>query len=294
MVNWLLGGINPMSQPCLQQLGRHIYWLPPDNRTDRPLLGVIAGERATLLVDAGNSPDHARLLLAEVARLQLAPPQFLILTHWHWDHVFGAAAINLPTLAHPETKRRVEEMAGLDWSDAALDERVANGQEIAFCRDMIKVELPDRSRLTLRPPEISFTGRVELDLGGVTAQLIHVGGDHAADSVVVVVPTERVVFGSDCLGPDLYQQPPRYTTRRLFPLIDQLLDCPADLYLWGHDPTPEPRPALEAYTARLKTIGRVVEAVGDNREAIIKALGQPLNDDDLENIDYFLAGLNPL
>jgi len=275
----------------LQKLSRHVYWLPPDDRTDRPILGAIAGERATLLVDAGNSPAHARLLLDEVARLELAPPQFLVLTHWHWDHVFGTAAISLPTFAHPETKRRIEEMAALDWSDAALDERVAAGLEIDFCRDMMKLELPDRSGLSLRPPEITFSDQVELDLGGVTAQLIPVGGDHAGDSVVVCVPAEQVAFISDCLAPDLYQQPPCYTTARLFPLIDRLLACEADFYLFGHSPEPMPRSELLAYTTRLKTIGQAVDRIGNNRAAILSELGEPLDEDDLEDIDCFLAGL---
>ena len=156
---------------------------------------------------------------------------------------------------------------------------------------MIKVELPDRSGLTLRPPEITFTDRVELDLGGVTAQLIHVGGDHAGDSVIVFVPTDRVVFVSDCLAPDLYQQPPCYTTGRLFPLIDRVLACEADFYLFGHSPEPMPRAELAAYTARQKTIGQVVERIGNNRAAILAELGQPLNEDDLEDVDCFLAGL---
>lgn len=276
----------------LQKLSPHVYWLPPDERTDRPILGAVAGERATLLVDAGNSPAHARLLLDEITRLELPPPQFLVLTHWHWDHVFGTAAINLPAFAHPETKRRIEEMAGLDWSDAALDERVAAGLEIAFCRDMLKVELPDRSGLTLRPPEISFSDRIELDLGGITAQLIHVGGDHAGDSIIVFVPADRVAFISDCLAPDLYQQPPCYTTARLFPLIDRLLSCEADFYLFGHYPEPMPRAELIAYTTRLRTIGQAVDRIGLNRAAILAELGQPLDEDDLEDLACFLAGIS--
>jgi glyoxylase-like metal-dependent hydrolase (beta-lactamase superfamily II) len=280
-----------MTQTQLRQIGAYIYWLPPDPTTDRPVLGAIAGQQATLLVDAGNSPAHANLFLAELAGLNIAPPKFLALTHWHWDHVFGASALALPAFAHPQTKRRVEEMAGLDWSDAALEARVAAGLEIEFCRDMIKAELPDRSGLALRPPEITFTNRIELDLGQITAQLIHVGGDHSADSVIVYVPAERVVFLSDCIYPDLYHQPPCYTTWRLFPLIDQLLNCQADFYLFGHNPEPAPRQEFVAFTNRLRTIGQVVERVGHNQGAILAELGQPVAEDDLEHIGYFLAGL---
>jgi glyoxylase-like metal-dependent hydrolase (beta-lactamase superfamily II) len=280
-----------MKLSTLNQLSPHIYWLPPDHATDRPVLGAVVGEQATLMVDAGNSPAHAGLFLEALVQLNLAPPTFLVLTHWHWDHIFGTAALPLPTFAHRETRRRVIELAGLDWSDAALDARVAAGQEIAFCRDMIKVELPDRTGLRLRPPDIGFTGQVELDLGSVTAQLIHVGGDHAADSTIVCIPEERVAFLSDCLSPDLYHQPPSYTPRRLFPLIDQLLACPADSYLMGHDLAPMSRSELIAYTSRLKIIGRVVERLGHNRAAVLAELSQPLTEDDLENVDCFLAGL---
>ena len=92
----------------------HVHWLSADLSTDRPVLGAISGETATLIVDAGNSPVHAALFLQELARLQLAPLKYLVLTHWHWDHVLWDVTINLPTFAHIETKRIVVEMAHLD------------------------------------------------------------------------------------------------------------------------------------------------------------------------------------
>jgi glyoxylase-like metal-dependent hydrolase (beta-lactamase superfamily II) len=115
-----------------------------------------------------------------------------------------------------ETRRILLEQAGWDWNNAALDARVAQGIEIAFCRDMLKAELPDRSGLVLRPSDIAFTNTLEIDLGCVTCRLIHVGGDHAADSTIVFVPEERVVFLSDCRYEDLYVTPRRYTTAKAF------------------------------------------------------------------------------
>src|SRR5436190_734052 len=94
-----------------QQITPHVFWLSPNSATDRPTLGVIAGERGTLIVDAGNSPAHARHLLDEMAHRGLAAPTFVLLTHWHWDHIFGATEFHVPILAHAETKRIVNEMA---------------------------------------------------------------------------------------------------------------------------------------------------------------------------------------
>src|SRR5512135_743791 len=126
--------------PELSPITPHVYWLPANPATDRPMLGVIVGERATLIVDAGNSPAHANLLLGEITRLALPAPAYLALTHWHWDHVFGAATLDLPTFASRETRRIVSGMTRLDWGDAALERRVREGVEIEFCRTNMMAE----------------------------------------------------------------------------------------------------------------------------------------------------------
>lgn len=140
-----------MTEHTFERIGPHVHWLSPASTTDRPVLGVIHGTLGTLVVEAGNSAAHAELLLREIAQAGIAPPDFVTLTHWHWDHVFGTATLDLPTFSHIETQRVVREMADYDWSDGALDRRVETGVEVAFCRDMIKAELPDRSDLMLRP-----------------------------------------------------------------------------------------------------------------------------------------------
>ncbi|HEY0601421.1 MAG TPA: MBL fold metallo-hydrolase [Herpetosiphonaceae bacterium] len=283
-----------MINHTFNRIAEHTYWLSPDSTTDRPTLGAIVGQRGTLLVDAGNSLAHAHILLSELSNLAVTP-SFVALTHWHWDHVFGTAAFDLPTFAHEETRRIVAEMAAQDWSDTALDARVAAGVEIEFCRDMIKAELPDRSDLVIRPPEISFRDEIELDLGGVTCRIVHVGGDHAADSVVVYVPEDRIVFLGDCLYPAIYAPARHYTTPKLFPLLDRLLSFDAECYLAGHHPQPMTRAEIQAEAALLRKIGGLVDRHGADREAILaalpEALAEPLNEDHVDILGEFLAGL---
>lgn len=277
----------------LNQISPRVYWLPPDSTTDRPILGAVAGERGTLIIDAGNSPAHAQQFQQALAGVNVAPPKFMVLTHWHWDHVFGTSAWSLPAFASVETQHKLIEMAGLDWSDEALDERVAAGIEIEFCRDMMKLELPDQAQRRLVPPDIAFTAQLALDLGGISSHLIHAGGDHASDSTIVYIPEERILFLGDCIYANLYHQPPCYTTQRLFPLIDQILSYEVDYYLEAHNPDPVPEEEMRAYLARLKAIGQEVERRGNNRAAILAALqdGGDLSEDDIESVDYFLAGL---
>lgn len=284
-----------MPEHTLRQLSAHSWWLSPYAATDRPTLGVVVGGAGSLVVDAGASPEHARTLLAAMERHGLPPPRFVALTHWHWDHVFGLAAFNAPALANVETQRIVGAMAGLDWGDAALDERVAAGQEIAFCRDMLRLELPDRADLRLRVPEIGLAGTATLDLGGLRCRLIHVGGDHSPDSVAVHVPEDRVVFLGDAVYDDLHHGPRRLTTTQLFPLLDRLLALDADYYVGGHDPEPISRARFAADAALLRAIGETVERFGDDREEVLATLPAildgSLDEDQIAIADAFLAGL---
>jgi glyoxylase-like metal-dependent hydrolase (beta-lactamase superfamily II) len=186
-------------------------------------------------------------------------------------------------------------MSRFDWSDEALDQRVREGLEIEFCRDMLKLELPDRSNLVIRPPDIAFKDELTVHLGDIICQLIHVGGDHAHDSTVAFVPEDRLMFLGDCIYDDLHHGPRRVTTKKLLPLYQRLLSYNADYYLPSHHSEPVTRQALAEECALLTKIGQTVERLGDNRESILaalpQALGCPLEADHVEIADAFLAGL---
>lgn len=284
-----------MHSHTLSQLTPRVWWLNPISATDRPTLGVVAGERGSLIVDAGNSPAHVHALRAELERHGLPAPILVALTHWHWDHVFGAAALGVPAIASRETQRVVGVMAGLDWGDQALDARVEAGIEIAFCRDMIKAELPERGGLVIRPPEIGFGDEISVDLGDLTCRLIYVGGDHSPDAIVVHVVEERVVFFGDAIYDDLYHGPRRLTADRLFPLLDRLAALDADYYVGGHDTQPLGREQFLRDAAELRAIGALVARLGDDQEAVLAGLPAALSVEPEEGhheiAAAFLAGL---
>ena len=50
----------------LQQLTPRVYQLDFSQEQDRPVLGYIRGDRFSLMVDAGNSPEHVQAYLAAV------------------------------------------------------------------------------------------------------------------------------------------------------------------------------------------------------------------------------------
>ncbi len=181
-----------MAAARFETLTPHVDWFTPDERTDRPALGAVHGTEGTLPVEGGASVAHLSEFLAELERLNRPPIVAIALTHWHWDHSFGSAAVAVPVIAQRETARELELQAGYDFSDEALDQRVEDGLELDFCRDMMKLEIPDRNELEIVLPTVVIDQTHTVDLGGVTAVIDHVGGDHAPDSCVIYVPEDGV------------------------------------------------------------------------------------------------------
>jgi glyoxylase-like metal-dependent hydrolase (beta-lactamase superfamily II) len=214
----------------VQRISEHVYWLPPAP-PDRPSLCAVAGERRTLMLDAGASAAHARLVLDALATEGIAQPAFVALTHSHWDHVFGASEVAAPVIAHELTAETLVELAATDWSDEALDRRVAAGEVSAGHAENVKAELPAPRDIRVAPADIVFQKGLDVELGGATVRIRHVGGDHAADSCVMYVEPDRVLF----LGDALYDSPAGGLTAELvLPLFDTVRAFGATLYVDGH------------------------------------------------------------
>ena len=49
----------------------------------------------------------------------------------------------------------------------------------------------------VRPPDIVYSERMQITLGGKRVELIHPGKNHADDGTVVLIPSERVAFSAD-------------------------------------------------------------------------------------------------
>jgi glyoxylase-like metal-dependent hydrolase (beta-lactamase superfamily II) len=59
-------------------------------------LAFIVGRDAIVAIDAGTTESSARDAVAALRTVSLAPIKYVILTHGHWDHVGGLAAVREP------------------------------------------------------------------------------------------------------------------------------------------------------------------------------------------------------
>lgn len=278
----------------LERISNRIVYLPPYQETDRPVLLAVKGEEKTLLIDAGNSSNHARLFLEQLEEHQMKG-DLLVLTHWHWDHVFGMSEMHMPIICQDETYNKIKELQALSWEDKDLDQRVLEGTEIPFCADAMKKELGNQRDIILPLPDLTFNHRMTVHLGGVTCVIEHVGGDHAHDSSIIYVPEEKVLFLGDCLYANLYAKEWNYTMEKTLQLVASIEKYEdAEIIFQSHHDEPLTKEEFQLHLQFLKNTALLTGKCKGDGEEIAKEMSiqlqRSLNEEELETIDYFVNG----
>ena len=185
------------------ELAERVWLFPHDPEPElvQPAIGVLCGRQQTVLVDAGNSPAHAQRVLAALRELDAPPIAYVVYTHHHWDHIFGAVVYDAPVVAHSLCRERVLRTAARPWSRAFLIEEARRRPALAGLYQTMDQLVDDWSEFRVVVPSLAFSQRLSLHLDGLTVEVEHVGGQHADDSVIVRVPEAGVVFLGDCFYP---------------------------------------------------------------------------------------------
>ena len=112
----------------LQHLTGRVWIYPhdPDPDAIRPSVAIIADDRGSVLVDAGNGPEHARAIRTAINAAGLPAPKWLVYTHHHWDHTWGACAWDVEEIVgHEAGAELLSAEARRPWSDAYLRQEMA-------------------------------------------------------------------------------------------------------------------------------------------------------------------------
>lgn len=218
----------------LKKLTDRIYYMPHNSETDRPILGYIKGDNYSLMVDAGNSKKHVDAFMDEISKLGLSYPNFIAITHSHWDHTYGLSSVNAVSIACKKTNEYLNEMSSWEWTDEAMDKRLKNGEDIEFCDTLIRREYPNRNEILVKTADIVYDEKLSLDLGNIRCELIKLESSHAEDCVVIYMPEEKIVFIGDIISEDLHHSEPVYYKDKLKSLINAFKNLDFETALFGH------------------------------------------------------------
>jgi glyoxylase-like metal-dependent hydrolase (beta-lactamase superfamily II) len=180
--------------------------------------GFVITPDGVLVVNATNSPFHAREVLYEIRHRTEAPVRYVIDTGSASDETMGNqvfADLKANILSTPRIQAEIRDRG------QALLQRQAGSEEFQH-----------RLRgIHITPPNQTFESTAELTLGGQTIRVIAFAG---LDAVAVQLPSARVVF----LG-DLFQNHyvPKLDSRNVGHWIEALREAEAldaDVYVPGH------------------------------------------------------------
>jgi glyoxylase-like metal-dependent hydrolase (beta-lactamase superfamily II) len=152
--------------------------------------GFIVTPRGVVVVDALASPRQGEALLRTIRGVTRQPITWLVLTHHHPDHTFGAVVFRragAKVVAHPDARTLA--------SEGGPDALLANWVRVVGLDAMRGFEFADSAE---RP----VAGSDTLRLGGRTIVVTHPGAGHTAGDLVVWLPRERVLFAGDLLVED--------------------------------------------------------------------------------------------
>ncbi|MGH7578743.1 MAG: MBL fold metallo-hydrolase [Gemmatimonadales bacterium] len=156
----------------------------------RPNAGFVVTTDGVVVIDALASPRQGEQLLETIRRVTDRPIAWLVLTHHHPDHHFGAVVLRKAgarVIAHPD-KRVLA-------SEGGEDALIADWVRVVGLDAMRGFEFADT-------PDRPVTTADTLRLGGKTVVVTHPGAGHSRGDLTVWLPEERVLFAGDVLVED--------------------------------------------------------------------------------------------
>jgi len=162
--------------------------------------GVIATDPIAYL-----RPEAAIAYIAEIRKITKAPIKYLVYSHHHYDHIAGGKPFKdagATVIAHRNAKTRLEALRNPD------------------------VVIPD----------VIVDDRHVIELGGTRLELIYTGRNHSDNSLVMLLPKEKIIFTVDFIPIQQVQfrdMPDGYLPD-WFDSLDRVLSLDWERMIFGH------------------------------------------------------------
>ena len=159
---------------------------------------VVRADGGLLVCDTRSSHRQADEIRADLRELGSLPVRWVVNTHAHFDHTFGNARfgpdsdLGAPIYAHERVPAHLDA-----YERPVLAGRIAAGEE----------PREEWAEIVITPPTVLVGEARTLDLGGATAELLHLGRGHTDNDLLVHLPASGVWFAGDLVeesGPPVY------------------------------------------------------------------------------------------
>ena len=185
--------------------------------------GFVVTPAGVVVIDALGSPELARRLLAEIAKVTKKSIHTVLLTHYHADHIYGLQVfkdLGARIVAHGAAREYLT-------SDTARLRLENSRQELWPWVD-------EKTRLV--PADEWLTGPKVLTVGGMRFDIQPVGPSHTAEDLVVYMPQQKVLFAGDLVFRNRIPFVGQADSRHWIEAMESLLKFDSRWVVPGHGP----------------------------------------------------------
>jgi glyoxylase-like metal-dependent hydrolase (beta-lactamase superfamily II) len=161
-----------------------------DNEGNTSNAGFIVTSDGVVVFDALGTPSLGWALLQEIRKVTDKKIRYVVLSHYHADHIYGLQAFKDHTEATIVAQERASEYKD---NEGTADERAS--QRLDQRRSALSPWVDANTRVV--PPDITFKDRMTIALGDRRLTLIYAGPAHSSSDIMMMVEPDGVLFAGD-------------------------------------------------------------------------------------------------
>lgn len=223
--------------------------------------GIVVGRDGVVVIDTLISAKEAKRFMNDIRAITAKPVKYVVNTHYHLDHAFGNAEfakLGAVIISQAKDKKAL----------------AANGEAALKNAGKYGLTDADMEGTTISIPHLSFTDRMEIDLGDLRVELIAAESSHTGGSLFALVPERKVVFAGDVLFTGYHPYMAEGDIKGWLAALDVLAKLPATAIVPGHGPlsTAKDVKDMKAYIVLFDKKARRLAAKSNDIEQIYSGL----------------------
>jgi glyoxylase-like metal-dependent hydrolase (beta-lactamase superfamily II) len=152
--------------------------------------GFVVTPDGVVVFDALGTPSLGWALLREIRKITDKPVRYIVVSHYHADHIYGLQALKDHTGALIVAQERSSEYKE---NEETADEKAE--QRLDQRRQALAPWVDRDTRIV--PPDITFVQRATIALGGRRFVVRYAGPAHSSSDAMMLVEPDGVLFAGD-------------------------------------------------------------------------------------------------
>jgi glyoxylase-like metal-dependent hydrolase (beta-lactamase superfamily II) len=161
-----------------------------DNEGNTSNAGFVVTSGGVVVFDALGTPSLGWALLQQIRTVTDKTIRYVVLSHYHADHIYGLQAFR----DHTDATIVAQERAG-EYKDNEQTADEKAGLRLDQRRAALSPWVDGNTRVV--PPDITFKERMTISLGDRRLTLLYAGPAHSSSDIMMMVEPDGVLFAGD-------------------------------------------------------------------------------------------------